>query len=142
MNKELYQKLFTRMNELGAIRKDLSFGCEMKVISTWWTTRIWKLFEYYEETWYIKCISSSWWILTTNDRNRRFKQSWEIEEIIWHPPLLQDALWAVCKVWLDAQGDKYDGFDLLPICKLWDDKIHLEDQSDELWKALLWLLTK
>jgi hypothetical protein len=31
MNKELYNKLFSRMEELNAIRKDLSFGCEVKV---------------------------------------------------------------------------------------------------------------
>lgn len=30
MKTELYQKLFTRMDELGVVRKDLTFGCKVK----------------------------------------------------------------------------------------------------------------
>ncbi len=31
MRKELYDKIFVRMDELKAIRTDLSFGCELKL---------------------------------------------------------------------------------------------------------------
>ena len=80
-------------------KKELSFGCLVRLQSTGGTKRLATVLE--NNTNYSKFLSK-WWILSQNNANRRFKQSWEIIEIIWHPATSVDLYkWAKEK-WFDC----------------------------------------
>lgn len=135
MNSKLYKQLFNKLDSLWAIRKDLTFGCEVILISTWWTNRRAIILEINKH--YSKYLSKSW-ILSNNNANRRFKQSWEIKEIIWQPPVLSDCIKAIKKSSKHIVEKINWIYDLV---KKWDNnKPLLSDQSDELGKYLLTLL--
>lgn len=71
-------------------RKELEFGCIVKLNS------IWQKYSDKPQKWRIAIFFSEWkyisksMVLTCNDRNRRFKSSWDISEIIGHPVTLED----------------------------------------------------
>lgn len=135
MNSELYQQLFNKLDSLSAIRKDLTFWCEVILTSTWWSNKRGAILEINKH--YSKYLSKSW-ILSNNNANRRFKQSWEIKEIIWHPPVLTDCLKAIDESSIYIIERIILTYDL---AKKWDlSKPLLSDQSDELGEYLLTLL--
>jgi len=86
MNQELYNKLFVRMDELGAIRKDLSLGCEIETCEcNDWCCGIeeWVIGEKY---W--KCV----W-----EKTSYIWAKFEINvmSVKWHPPVLSDCINAI-----------------------------------------------
>lgn len=144
MKTELYNKIFERMDELGAVRKDLTFGCNVILKSTGWTSKKAKVIMYFDKTWAWKFVGNWDVILTTNERNRRFKQSWEVSEIIGHPPVLSDCI-KIASIW-DYTKDIYDNDWVMVECNWWFEKWdcskpYLLDQSDELWEKILSLIS-
>ena len=112
------------MDELGAIRKDLSLGCEI---------------EDFLKRKYI-CIDNK----TCSNRWTSFSISWK-EIIIWHPPILSDCMSA-----LYARLQLFDTYEQDQNCeKLLESfpynydysKPYLHQQLDELGEKLLSLLS-
>jgi hypothetical protein len=119
MNKELYNKLFSRMEELNAIRKDLSFGCEV----SWYPTSHESTIPY--------IIRIDWTRYYENGALNQFQD--EIlynAEIIWHPPILSDCIYALKvnsrQTWIDLILRMYDY-----------SKPYLRDQKDHFGEQLL-----
>lgn len=65
--------------------KELTEGCYVIVDSVWQKysekPQKWRIAKYITDWKYLSRTQ----ILTCNDRNRRFKSSWELREILWHP---------------------------------------------------------
>lgn len=137
MQAELYNKLFARLDELGAIRKDLTNWCEIKWSPCWYISKekqsviFSKDIDYNEQD---KCIYN-------NDGYREFNDC----EIVWHPPVLSDCMLAIKKIlptkwyWDSTIESEFIGTDLEVD---WDYlKPYLPSQSDELWEKLFELLS-
>ena len=124
MKTELYQKLFTRMDELGAIRNDITLWCE--VIADW-CKKIMVSDPEYDEL-----ITSNWSLQYNYYVKAQEDMDIAIEEIIGHPPILSDCISAIKigrKEWCIAQDT------------LWDtSNPYLHQQSDELGEKLFTLL--
>lgn len=115
MNSELYKKLFNKLDSLGAIRKDLTFGCEYIVP---WDTSLHVHIS--KDT----AMLPNWVTYPTL----------KPKKIFWHPPVLSDCLKAInkWKFWIPLATT------VLMECDL--SKPLLSDQSDELGEYLLTLL--
>jgi hypothetical protein len=120
------------MEELNAIRKDLSFGCEV----SWYPT------SHESTTPYI--IRIDWTRYYENGALNQFED--EIlynAEIIWHPPVLSDVIkWLEINNQSDLYTSAYDDWMFTgyieETMKMWNlSEPYLKDQSDELWKYLL-----
>lgn len=120
MKTELYQKLFTRMDELGVVRKDLTFGCKVKQWNYLWSGRksYWK-----NAVW----VNEDLWMVLDN---------YSDNEIIWHPPVLSDCIYAIERI----VSNRHWHWEYLANV-YWDfRKPYLNQQSDELGEKLLKLL--
>lgn len=134
MNQELYNKLFARMDSLGAIRKDLSFGCEVSWLptthesSTRFKMKIDTIHHYDNESLYREAFGYSDEVLMKC-------------EVVGHPPILSD-----CILWYEEalQRNPFEKNTVLDIDNLlreWElSKPYLHQQSDELWDKLFELL--
>lgn len=131
MNTELYQQLFNKLDSLWAIRKDLTFWCEVQ----------------YGDDWKIKFVSLEnddenivW--LYTRTNNITWIEDLEDYKIIWHPPIYTDVIdWVneATKEWMYLRDTAEKV--LYEIISKWDlSKPLLSDQSDELGEYLLTLL--
>ncbi len=140
MNTSLYQKLFARMDELGAIRKDLTFGCEIIISEA----------DYWRGTFYDEYPNNFPVTITGKGKNIEWKEiifftGWvnglieqeKIKKILWHNPVFSDAFLAFT---LSKNGN-FVGFEMLVMFKWNYAKPFLKDQSDELWTSLLNLLS-
>ena len=119
MDKQLYDKIFVRMDELGAIRKDLSFVWEL--ISNNWNPAT-----------YIKLrpnpINRSKDMHDLHYTNGTSAMAYiEDYEIIGHPPVLSDCIIGY-KMSVMAISQKK----LLEFVRMWNGKSYLIEQSDEL----------
>ena len=124
MNQELYNKLFARMDEVGAIRKDLSFGCKIHNEEFWEWTFVMEATEimgdYEEHKGFALCLEHGF----------KFK----ISSTIWHPPVLSD-----CIRWCESVFPWSRWYTMTQA--MWDwRKPYLHQQSDELGEKLLKLL--
>jgi len=85
-----YNKIMEVMSD-----KTLRFGCIVRIQSTWWVKKYANILEHYE-AWYTRFFGK-WAVMSINNANRRFKASWEIIEIIWHPLHIWDVLYYIDK---------------------------------------------
>lgn len=128
MNTDLYESIFTKMDSLWAIRKDISFWCEI-------------LYNENKHLWFpdrTEIIVHSF-----NDRKTTISENLmrldEIDtscivSIIWHPPILSDcifAIWENCTIDCPIDSILNNWYIQTPL---------LKDQSNELWKKLLLLI--
>lgn len=118
MNQELYNKLFARMDELGAIRKDLSLGCNV------WEDYIYVWSEHYD------------WMDAAGFLHDDCSDD---DEVIWHPPVLSDCNGAIYTI---EKKQKSNWSAVLYFAEKWDNsKPYLHQQSDELGEKLFELLS-
>ncbi len=129
METELYNKIFARMYELGAIRKDLSLGCEIET-----------------------CECNDWccWIEDGVIGQKYWVCIWEKTSYIWakfpinilsvkgHPPVLSDCIQWLCFVFKWEYDYEFSVYEL--VSKWYYKKPYLHQQSDELGEKLLLLL--
>ena len=133
------------MEELNAIRKDLSFGCE--VIITYKTLQHKEMgWDDYEIMASVDekfiCITKDYfmdlyWEVYHLNRMGSDDIPWDITEIIWHPPVLSDCIRAI------ELKNKDDDISLsVGIASIWNTNFpFLKEQSDRLWSILLTKLT-
>lgn len=128
MKTEIYNNLFSRLSELGAIRKDLSLGCKVWEIYTY----IWS--EHYE------------WMDAAGFLHDDISDD---DEVKWHPPELSDCLNCVYNTISDDEFysdstphcEWISRWEAEKIIDLWDlSKPYLHQQSDETGEKLFTLL--
>lgn len=127
MKTELYQKLFTRMDELGAIRKDLSLGCEIETCEcNDWCCGI--------EEW---VVGEKYWKCTWEKTSYIWaKFEINVMSVKWHPPVLSDCIYAIERI----VSNRHWHWEYLANV-YWDfRKPYLHQQSDELGEKLFTLL--
>lgn len=125
MQVELYNKLFARMDELGAIRKDLSLGCEIETCEcNDWCCGI--------EEW---VVGEKYWKCTWEKTSYIWaKFEINVMSVKWHPPVLSD-----CIRWCESVFPWSRWYTMTQA--MWDfRKPHLHQQSDELGEKLFTLL--
>ena len=128
MNQELYQKLFARMDSLGAIRNDITMWCEVIADGD---KKIMVSDPEYDEL-----ITSNWSLQYNYYVKAQEDMDVAIDEVIWHPPVLSDCIKALClnRIWReDVTGFCYEYWN--------ESEPYLHQQTDELWEKLLTLLS-
>lgn len=121
------------MDELGAIRKDLAFGCLVNYPKN----------PYYPYKTFIYFERGRNYILDVTNADWDYEEDVNEFEVIGHPPVLSDLIEAIHKaIWEHIVTNDTAQEVFFSLFALFDfTKPYLKDQSDELWEKL-WELIK